>query len=152
MAVGAHLDLVRGEALAGDLDEAVALERGLQLAAVGCGERGLHLVDLRSEARAERAEVRHHRPAHEAREGVDVVEGLHVQLVGDLGAPRCGELDAGVEEQRAPQRLADLCLRLGAGGATDGDEAAHGLHLGGEGGVAGGPRSASRRCGPRARP
>ena len=108
----------------------------MQLAAVRCGERGLHIVDPCSQARAERAEVRHHRPAHEAREALDVVEGFHVQLLGDLGAPRCGELDAGVEEQRASEWLAHLRLRLGAGGTTDGDEAAHGLHLGGEGGIA----------------
>ena len=44
----------------------------------------LHVVDLGPQARPERPEVGHDRPRHQAREGVDVVERLDVELRGDL--------------------------------------------------------------------
>ena len=53
---------------------------------------------------------------HEARQRVDVLERLDVQLVGDLGRARSSSsVDARVQQQRPAQRLAHLDLGVGAG-------------------------------------
>ena len=85
VALGAHVDVVGGEPLTGDLDGAVAGELLVERGAVGGGQCRLDLVDAGAEPGPERAEVGHDRPAHETRQRVDVLDRLHVQLGADLG-------------------------------------------------------------------
>ena len=105
--VGAHLDVVGAEPLAGDLHVAVLGQGPSDGRPVGLRERLLHLVDPTSEAGAESAEVGDDRPRQQAGEALDVLELLHVELVCDLATHRLGELDARVQQQRPPQRLQD---------------------------------------------
>ena len=132
MAVGPHLDLGGREPLARDLDGSGLVEGSLQRGAVGLGQGPLHVVHARPESGPEDAEAGDHRPGDEPTQALDVLHVLHVQLVLDLGLDGVVELDAGVHEEGAPQRLAGADLGVGSGGPAQGHEGLGRGHLTGQ--------------------
>ncbi len=111
------------QSLPGDLDESFGLELDLERRSVGRGQGLLHLVHLGAEPWPQGLEVGDDRPGHEARQRVDVLELLDVELAEDLALDGWVEFDAGMQQQRAAEGLAHLCLGIGAGGPAERDEA-----------------------------
>ena len=88
MLLGSNLDVVRRELhlLSVDIERvrAVLVERVPDLTAVDVLQQCLHAGRELSEARSERAEVRHDAVGQQSFERIDDLELLHVQLVLDL--------------------------------------------------------------------
>ena len=127
------------ELLARDLHDAVGAEL-----VVARRERRAHLLHLRAETRAERAEVRHDLLLDEALEVGRRGHGLDVELARDLAAERRERLEAaGVAagHDRGRERLAHAQLGLGARAVPELADRAHVGHRR----RAGRPRCAPRR-------
>ena len=150
MRLGAHLDVVGPEGHGGAVGEhevvgAVGVEGAFDHAAVGVQERVLHQRHLPADPRRQRLEVGEHRVLEQALEVGDRFELLDVERVGHLGRDRVGErLAPRLQDQRPPERLADLELGLVAGRQAERHHGAGALHLGFErvvecSGVDGGP-------------